>query len=70
MIIDGAIEFVPDTLLGQVRTDGRVTTGLVDGGVIRLATGRRTSGGFGLATFADVECVVLPGFSRPRRFTF
>ncbi|WP_375428101.1 protein-L-isoaspartate O-methyltransferase [uncultured Sphingomonas sp.] len=70
LMIDGAVEFVPEGLLEQLAPDGRVVTGLVDGNVIRLAGGRRSAGGFGLATFADVDCVVLPGFSRPRGFSF
>lgn len=70
LMIDGAVEFVPDELLEQVKPDGRVVTGLVDRNVIRLASGRRSRGGFGLVAFADMDCVVLPGFSRPRRFTF
>lgn len=70
LVIDGAVEFVPDALLEQVRPGGRVVTGLVDRNVIRLASGRRSAGGFGLATFADIDCVVLPGFAKPRRFTF
>ncbi|WP_375404377.1 protein-L-isoaspartate O-methyltransferase [uncultured Sphingomonas sp.] len=70
LMIDGAVESVPESLLAQVVPDGRVVTGLVDGKVIRLAGGRRSAGGFGLATFADVDCVVLPGFSRPRGFSF
>ncbi|PAX08503.1 protein-L-isoaspartate O-methyltransferase family protein [Sphingomonas lenta] len=70
LMIDGAVEFVPDVLLEQVKPDGRVVTGLVDQNVIRLASGRRSRGGFGLVAFADMDCAVLPGFSRPRRFTF
>lgn len=70
LVIDGAVEFVPDELLAQLKPGGRVVTGLVDRNVVRLASGRRSAGGFGLATFADVDCVALPGFSRPPRFTF
>lgn len=70
LVIDGAVEFVPDALLEQIRPGGRVVTGLVDRNVVRLASGRRSAGGFGLATFADIDCVVLPGFAKPRRFTF
>ena len=70
LVIDGAMEVLPDTLVAQVRADGRVVAGIVDQGVTRLATGRRTAGGFALVPFADVECVVLPGFAAPRPFTF
>ncbi len=70
LMIDGAVDFVPDALTEQLSPDGRVVTGLVDRNVIRLAAGRRSAGGFGLASFADVDCVVLPGFDRPRGFSF
>jgi protein-L-isoaspartate(D-aspartate) O-methyltransferase len=70
LVIDGAIETVPDVLIGQVKSGGRIVTGLVDKGVTRLASGRKTTGGFGLSAFADAECVVLPGFSKPTGFRF
>ncbi|USU09306.1 protein-L-isoaspartate O-methyltransferase [Sphingomonadaceae bacterium OTU29MARTA1] len=70
LIVDGAIEHVPDVLVGQVRTGGRVVTALVDGGVIRLASGRKTDGGFGLSPFMDSDCIVLPGFAKPQGFRF
>lgn len=70
LIVDGAVETLPDSLIDQVAHGGRVTTGLVDRGVTRLAAGRRSSEGFGLVDFADADCVVLPGFARPRAFAF
>lgn len=70
IIIDGAIEQVPDTVAGQLAPGGRLTTGLVDRGVTRLALGRRSEGGFGVVDFADLECVILPGFARPKTFQF
>ena len=70
LLVDGAVEELPEALAAQVRPGGRVVTGLVDRNVIRLASGRRSGGGFGLTTFSDVDCVVLPGFARPRGFTF
>lgn len=70
LVIDGAIEHVPDALVGQVRTGGRVVTGLVENGVTRLATGRKTDGGFGLSAFLDSDCIVLPGFAVPQGFRF
>ncbi len=70
LIVDGAIQHVPDVLVGQVKTGGRVVTGLVENGVIRLASGRKTDGGFGLTPFMDSDCVVLPGFSTPQGFRF
>lgn len=70
VVIDGGVESVPDAIIEQVKIDGRVTTGLIDRGVRRLAAGRRSEGGFGLADFADVDCVVLPGFAKPPSFQF
>lgn len=70
LIVDGAVEHLPDALVGQVRTGGRVVTGIVERGVIRLASGRKTDGGFGLSPFLDCDCVVLPGFAKPKAFTF
>ncbi|TPG17627.1 protein-L-isoaspartate O-methyltransferase [Sphingomonas koreensis] len=70
LMIDGAVEHVPDALIAQLRHGGRIVSGLADRGVTRLASGVRSDGGFGLAAFADSECVVLPGFARPKVFTF
>jgi len=70
LVIDGAVEHVPDTIVAQIRPGGRAVSGLVDRGVTRLAAGRRTDGGFGLVDFVDAECALLPGFSRPKGFQF
>ncbi|MDG2532843.1 protein-L-isoaspartate O-methyltransferase [Sphingomonas sp. HITSZ_GF] len=70
LIVDGAVEKLPDALLAQLAPGARVVTGMVDRGVTRLATGRVTDGGFGLTDFADIECAVLPGFERLRTFQF
>lgn len=70
IVVDGAIEEIPAALVEQVAIGGRVVAGIVDRGVTRLSAGRRTAGGFGLLDFADIDCVTLPGFARPRTFTF
>jgi protein-L-isoaspartate(D-aspartate) O-methyltransferase len=70
LVIDGAVEHVPDPLVDQLATGARAVAGLVDRGVTRLASGRRSAGGFALLAFADIDCVLLPGFARPRSFTF
>jgi protein-L-isoaspartate(D-aspartate) O-methyltransferase len=70
LMIDGAVEHVPDALVRQLKPGGRAVAGLVDRGVTRLAAGRRTEGGFGLIDFADIECAQLPGFGRPKTFQF
>lgn len=70
LVIDGAVEELPTALVEQVKVGGRIVTGLVEKGVTRLASGRRTEGGHGVRAFADAECAVLPGFARPRAFQF
>jgi protein-L-isoaspartate(D-aspartate) O-methyltransferase len=70
LVIDGSVEQVPDAIVSQVRSGGRAVAGIIDRGVTRLTSGRRTAGGFGLVPFADIECVALPGFSRPKPFSF
>ena len=70
LVIDGAVEHVPDALVAQLAAGGRVVTGIADGAVTRLASGRKSGGGFGLLDFADIDCVSLPGFAQPKTFTF
>ena len=70
LFIDGAIEHVPQALIDQLAVDGRVVGGLIDRGVTRLASGRKSGGGFALLPFADIDCVRLPGFAVAKSFTF
>ena len=70
LVVDGAVEHLPDALIAQVKPGGRVASGIIERGVTRLAAGRRSEGGFGLRPFADVYCVPLPGFSTPKTFKF
>lgn len=70
LLIDGAVEQVPDALAGQLREGGRVVTGLIDRGVTRIASGVRTHAGIGLASLVDSEIAPLPGFAKPRGFQF
>lgn len=70
LVIDGAVERVPEALVAQLRVGGRAVGALLDRGVTRLSTGRRSEGGFAMVNFVDIECCVLPGFATPPRFTF
>ncbi len=70
LVIDGAVEQVPEALVEQLRIGGRAVAGVIDRGVTRLAAGRRTAGGFGLIDFFDMDCARLPGFARPKGFRF
>lgn len=70
LLIDGAVEAIPESLAAQLREGGRVVTGLSDRGVTRIASGVRTGGGSGLASIVDSEIAPLPGFEKPRGFQF
>ena len=70
ILIDGAVEVIPDALIGQLREDGRMAAALLEQGVSRIAIGRRGGDGFGMSAVADVASTILPGFTRPRTFTF
>jgi protein-L-isoaspartate(D-aspartate) O-methyltransferase len=70
ILIDGAVGEVPAGLADRLGPNGRLATGVDDNGVTRLAVGRMSGGALGLRRFADSEVPVLPGFSRPRAFTF
>jgi len=70
LVIDGAVEHVPEALVAQLAAGGRAVAGIVDRAVTRLTSGRKTAGGFALLDFADIDCVPLPGFARPKTFTF
>jgi protein-L-isoaspartate(D-aspartate) O-methyltransferase len=70
ILIDGAVEVVPDALVGQLVDGGRLAAGLLENGVTRLAIGRRAGEGFGMAAFADAAAAILPGFAKPRAFRF
>lgn len=70
IVIDGAVAELPAALVGQLAEGGRLVTGLVERGVTRLCSGRKSGSAFGLASLADMEMVVLPGFAKPEGFVF
>lgn len=70
ILIDGAVEFVPDAIVAQLVDGGRIAAAILDQGVTRIALGRRAGAGFGIAPITDSASAILPGFARPRVFTF
>jgi protein-L-isoaspartate(D-aspartate) O-methyltransferase len=70
ILIDGAVETIPDAIIGQLAENGRLGTSLVDRGVTRLIVGRKSGGAFGYLSLGDAGTPALPGFSRPKAFTF
>jgi protein-L-isoaspartate(D-aspartate) O-methyltransferase len=70
ILLDGAVGEVPAALVKQLRDGGRLAGAIVDRGVTRLVIGRASGGALGLRSLADAEVDQLPGFERPRAFTF
>jgi protein-L-isoaspartate(D-aspartate) O-methyltransferase len=70
ILIDGAVEHIPDALVSQLEDGGRLGAALIDKGVSRLIVGRKGGGGFGHYSIADAAVAELPGFRCPRAFTF
>jgi protein-L-isoaspartate(D-aspartate) O-methyltransferase len=70
ILIDGAVEFLPDPIIDQLGDGGRLGAALVDRGLTRLIVGHKVAGAFGYLSIADAGVALLPGFSRPRPFTF
>jgi protein-L-isoaspartate(D-aspartate) O-methyltransferase len=70
ILIDGAVEYIPETIISQLTDHGRLGTALIDRGICRLVVGRRSGDGFGLQTMTDSGAAALPGFKKPRTFIF
>jgi protein-L-isoaspartate(D-aspartate) O-methyltransferase len=70
VLIDGAVEHIPDAIIEQMAEGGRLGTALVDRGITRLIVGRKAGIAFGYLSLSDAGVPALPGFTRPRAFTF
>jgi protein-L-isoaspartate(D-aspartate) O-methyltransferase len=70
ILIDGAVEYIPDAIIDLLADGGRLGTAIVDRGVTRLVVGRKAGGAFGYLSIGDAGVPALPGFSRPKSFTF
>jgi len=70
ILLDGAVEEIPAQLVKQLTANGRLAGAIIDRGVTRLVIGTAAGGSFGLRSLADADVDILPGFERPRAFTF
>lgn len=70
ILIEGAVESIPDAIVAQLAEGGRLGTALIDRGIPRLIIGRKAGGAFGYLSIGDAGVPVLPGFSRPKEFAF
>ena len=70
ILIDGAVEMIPDAVIEQLADGGRLGAAVIDRGITRLIVGRKAGGAFGTLSFGDAGVPALPGFTRPQAFTF
>lgn len=70
ILLDGAVEYIPDAIVAQLADGGRLGTALIDRGITRLIVGRKVGGAFGYLSIGDAGVPALPGFSRPKEFIF
>jgi protein-L-isoaspartate(D-aspartate) O-methyltransferase len=70
VLIDGAVEFIPEAIIEQLAEGGRLGAALVDRGITRLIVGRKAGIAFGFLSVGDAGVPILPGFAHPPAFTF
>ncbi len=70
LLIDGAIEQVPDRLARALDAQGRLVTGWIERGVARLATGRKVAGQIALTSIGEADFAPLPAFAARRQWSF
>ena len=70
ILLDGAVEHLPDAIIKQLADGGRLGAALIDRGVVRLIIGQKVSGAFGHFSTGDAGVAPLPGFTKPRGFQF
>lgn len=70
LVIDGAVEHLPDALVRRLANDARVVTGLVRSGVCSLAIGRKAADEVALLPVIEMGVPVLPEFAAPKGWSF
>lgn len=70
ILIDGAVEQVPQAIIDQMADRGIMMLGLIEDGVSRLCIGRMVGGAFGTTAFSDAAIAGLADFRKPRTFSF
>jgi protein-L-isoaspartate(D-aspartate) O-methyltransferase len=70
ILLEGATELAPDTLLRQLKDGGRLVCVLGAGPGAKATLYRRSGEEFGARTLFDAAAPVLPGFVKPPEFVF
>ena len=70
MLIEGAVETVPDSLLSQIKEGGRIAAIFMEGSVGQCRIGHMSGGQVTWRRAFDATAPVLDGFTREKAFEF
>lgn len=70
IFVNGAVEQVPETLVGQIRQGGRLVAIFKEGRIGKVRVLTRAGNGVSRRFAFDADAPVLPGFEKPREFAF
>jgi len=70
ILVDGAIEELPESLAQLVEENGRIVSGLLLRQVTRLAAGRKVLGKLAILPVEDIGIPVLGAFSKAKSWSF
>jgi protein-L-isoaspartate(D-aspartate) O-methyltransferase len=70
IFVNGAVEFIPDALLNQVRDGGRLVTVVGYGNSAKATVYSRASTGVSATTSFNASVKPLPGFQKAKEFVF
>ena len=70
LVIDGAVEQLPEALARRLADGARAVAGVVDNGITRLAIGHKAAGTLALLPLAEIGIPVLPEFAAPKGWSF
>jgi protein-L-isoaspartate(D-aspartate) O-methyltransferase len=70
IILNGAVDFVPDSLLDQLKDGGKLLAVVNDGGVGHATEYTRTGNTFGRRALFEATIEPLPGFQKAASFSF
>ena len=70
VLVDGAVEHIPDGFAKKLPEGARIVTGLVERGITRLAVGRKAGDALGLIALAETGVPRLAAFDRKAGWSF
>lgn len=68
ILVEGAVETVPEAILAQLKDGGRIGAVFMDGGLGTVRVGHKHDGAVTWRFAFNAAAPVLPGFERPRQF--